>query len=609
MTTPELESIETITARLQAGHVDAAERSARARLERHPEEPQATLLLAVALGMQNRVNEALSLYKRLTELEPMQPAHWSNLATAQREINELVAAEANYRHALKLEPGNPVLLSNLGVLRWQRGDAVETRDLMLAAFRLDPSLPEPRIYGALASYECAETSVAENLLADHAQWLYLGPVLEPDLAAALMQLGRTVEAEQRLRFLIQRHPEAAPLARLRLVALLERVNRLDDAEAMLAALVPGSVDREEEFAARAALAARRGRHAEAVKLYRSHLQGSQVHVSRAPQWFALAKACDAAGDVLGAMQALAKAHELQLQHATQLVPELLVPDAEPLNIVRYRVDAGSHARWLEDPAAPSAAKSPIFVLGFPRSGTTLLEQMLDAHPGLQAMDERAFLQDVIEAMQSRGLQYPDDLDRLSEVDLDRLRSVYWKRVAEIVSLAPDDRLVDKNPLNMLRLPMIHRLFPHARIVLALRHPCDVILSNFMQSYRAPAFQVLCASLDRLARGYVNAMQFWLHHADLFRPAVLELRYEDLLADFATQSRRVATHLDLSDVDAMAKFQAHARAKGFISTPSYAQVVEPLNTKAVGRWQRYREYLEPVLPVLLPMIERWGYTAE
>ena len=211
-------------------------------------------------------------------------------------------------------------------------------------------------------------------------------------------------------------------------------------------------------------------------------------------------------------------------------------------------------------------------------------------------------------MQSRGMQYPDDLDRLSEGDLDRLRSVYWKRVAGVVSLAPDDRLVDKNPLNMLRLPMIHRLFPHARIVLALRHPCDVVLSNFMQSYRAPAFQVLCSSLDRLARGYVNAMRFWLHHAELFRPAILELRYEDLLDDFATQSQRVATHLDLSDVDALAKFQAHARAKGFISTPSYAQVVEPLNKKAVGRWQRYREYLEPVLPVLQPMIERWGYTA-
>ena len=224
------------------------------------------------------------------------------------------------------------------------------------------------------------------------------------------------------------------------------------------------------------------------------------------------------------------------------------------------------------------------------------------------MDERTFLQDAVAAMQERGFRYPEDLGIMTPETLAVLRQVYWRHVAGVVKLGNDTRLVDKNPLNMLRLPMIHRLWPNARMILALRHPCDVVLSNYMQSFRAPRFRIMCSSLERLARSYVNAMRFWLHHAELFHPAILELRYEDLLDDFATESRRVAAHLDLGDVDAMAKFQAHARAKGFISTPSYAQVVEPLNKKAVGRWHRYRDYLEPVLPVLQPMIERWGYTA-
>jgi hypothetical protein len=102
------------------------------------------------------------------------------------------------------------------------------------------------------------------------------------------------------------------------------------------------------------------------------------------------------------------------------------------------------------------------------------------------------------------------------------------------------------------------------------------------------------------------MDFWVRHVALFNPAVLELRYEDLLDDVAAQTRRIAEHLELSDATALEKFQAHARAKGFISTPSYAQVVEPLNKKAVGRWERYREYLEPVLPTLEPAMKRWGY---
>ena len=151
-------------------------------------------------------------------------------------------------------------------------------------------------------------------------------------------------------------------------------------------------------------------------------------------------------------------------------------------------------------------------------------------------------------------------------------------------------------------------FPNSRFILALRHPCDVLLSNYMQSFRAPAFQVLCSSFERLARGYNDAMEFWVRHAALFKPAAIELRYEDLLEDFVAQTRRISEHLGLNDVDALRGFQAKARAKGFISTPSYSQVVEPLNKKAVGRWRRYREYLEPVIPALAPAMKRWNYEA-
>ena len=189
-----------------------------------------------------------------------------------------------------------------------------------------------------------------------------------------------------------------------------------------------------------------------------------------------------------------------------------------------------------------------------------------------------------------------------------LRETYWKCAVDIVDLKLGERLVDKNPLNLMRLPMIHRIFPNARIILALRHPCDVLLSNYMQCFRAPAFQVLCSSFERLSRGYARAMDFWIRHAELFNPTVLELRYEDLLDDVEKQTRRIAHHLDLDDAAVLQQFQNAARTKGFISTPSYSQVVEPLNKKAVGRWHRYHQFLEPVLPRLKPAMERWGYEA-
>jgi hypothetical protein len=158
------------------------------------------------------------------------------------------------------------------------------------------------------------------------------------------------------------------------------------------------------------------------------------------------------------------------------------------------------------------------------------------------------------------------------------------------------------------LPMIMRLFPQARIILCLRHPCDVLLSCSMQPFRSPAFMVLCSSLQRLAQGYARAFEQWQRDVDLFEPRLLVWRYEAVVGDLEGQVARLARFLDLADAAPMLDFAEHARAKRYISTPSYAQVTEGVHRGAVGRWQNYRERFEPVLTTLQPWIERLGYTA-
>jgi Sulfotransferase family len=246
------------------------------------------------------------------------------------------------------------------------------------------------------------------------------------------------------------------------------------------------------------------------------------------------------------------------------------------------------------------------VVGFPRSGTTLLEQMLDAHPDFQSMDERAFIHELTERMEQAGQRYPEDLATLTEAEAEQLRAVYFRMVARVLPDRGPRRLVDKNPLNMLCLPMIMRLFPQARIILCLRHPCDVLLSCTMQPFRSPAFMVLCSSLQRLARGYVQAFEQWYRQINVFSPQVLEWRYESVVHDLDGHLARLGSFLDIADASPMARFAEHARDKRFISTPSYAQVTQGLHPRAVNRWQGYREQFEPVLPLLRPLIDRLGY---
>ncbi|MGH9807240.1 MAG: sulfotransferase family protein, partial [Terriglobia bacterium] len=156
------------------------------------------------------------------------------------------------------------------------------------------------------------------------------------------------------------------------------------------------------------------------------------------------------------------------------------------------------------------------------------------------------------------------------------------------------------------LPMIHRLFPEAKFILALRHPCDVMLSCYMQNFQSMILTVACASLESLAKAYVEAFECWLHHVEVFKPDVFVSRYEELVADTPLQTRRIAEFLGLADAESMLRFDARAIEKGYIATPSYAQVIQPINTKGLNRWHRYREYFEPVLPILKPMLDHWGY---
>ena len=236
----------------------------------------------------------------------------------------------------------------------------------------------------------------------------------------------------------------------------------------------------------------------------------------------------------------------------------------------------------------------------------MLETMLDAHPGLTGMDERAFIDNAIDEFKQPGFDYPGQLGKIDTPRANELRANYWKRVDERVQLAPSVRLVDKNPLNIMRLPMIARLFPNAKIILALRHPCDVVLSNYMQAFRSPAYIKLCETIESTAIGYADTFEFWIDQANVLKPDVLELRYEDVVDDIDTQSRRIADFIGIHWDQRMVDFHDRARERGFIATPSYAQVVEPLNRKGVGRWERYRQYLEPAIPHLQHYLDRWNY---
>lgn len=519
-----------------------------------------------------------------------------------------ILTEEEVLEQIRANPEDADALLRLGWWRLTQKRYAEALELLLKAHVLQPASAIVRIYAARALAEFGDLR-SRQMIRDWADWLPLPDQQQYDLAEMMQRTDWTAEAIGVLEDLLRRSPKVV-VARQLLAELYERVNRLDESRALMHVL-------DAEISQDDSVERRDIAHLQATLLRRAgDAAGARAILERVgPRFeddgdheFALAALADRMGDTDAAMRHLTAAHAIRVKHLEQVAPNRLRDDIALIPTAQRSLDAESLAKW-PTLISPDAAGSPVFVVGFPRSGTTLLEQMLDSHPALQAMDERPHFDILGLDLEEHGFVLPNDIYKLTQPECDELRKGYLIMACEKVKRQWHKRLVDKNPLNMLELPLIHRLYPQAKFILMLRHPCDVLLSNYMQDYRSFVLASVSRDLAHLARSYVEAFTHWLHHVALLQPSVLTVHYEDLVADQAGTAARIADYLGLEAGESMLNAAQHARQKGFISTPSYRQVIEPVNRRAIGRWEPYRAWFAEVLPVLAPMAERLGYTID
>lgn len=262
--------------------------------------------------------------------------------------------------------------------------------------------------------------------------------------------------------------------------------------------------------------------------------------------------------------------------------------------------------WAPSAAAgPDAGGQPVFLVGFPRSGTTLIEQILDSHPDIHTLSEIPAVQALHDDVAARA-DGQTVLD-VSPVDAERLRAQYWHTIGGGPGMSTARVVIDKLPLNIVHLPLIHRVFPGARILFAQRHPLDVCLSCFTQDFELNAAMANFTSLEATAQLYARVMAIWQTYATRCAPQVHVIRYERLVTDFESEVRMALDFLGVGWHDGVRDFAAHARARGEIQTPSYHQVVQPLHDRSIGRWRPYARHLAGVRDRLVPIAESFGYT--
>lgn len=350
-----------------------------------------------------------------------------------------------------------------------------------------------------------------------------------------------------------------------------------------------------------------GECAEAERLLRPKIDDPRASLQmKARAYAVLGDALEGQDRIAEAFAAYtAKGETLKRLHAPRFAAEQRLVDR--VNTLSAHLEAMPGARWtaqnaLPDPEAPL---SHIFLMGFIRSGTTLLERVLLTQKNMARIEERETLRDTIPQYFSE----PSGLERLADATPDMLaqaRAVYWRRVRDY-GVDPEGKIVlDKQPLNTMYLPLIRRMFPQAKILFAIRDPRDILLSVFKRYFEVNYITYEFLALNDIARFY-GAVMRW---SEVCRARMSfnlhEHRYEDMIADFDARTRAVCDFVGLEWTDAMRDFSGKAQEET-IRSPSAAQVRRPLYKEGMGQWRRYEQQLVPALPILAPWLKRFGYS--
>ena len=428
------------------------------------------------------------------------------------------------------------------------------------------------------------------------------------LASLMIRLGRIEEAETMLLELLKLDSGHGP-GNGALAQLLEQ--RQEDQRALEHAEVALRVQPDHFVAglSRARVLVRQGREPEAQQEFLRLLESSDSRVNRSLILTALGKVEDRLGNYDRAYTHFEAANsELSLSAAARQVRDTSVYSSTALTELSDFFDGLRLARWSAlAETMPEVIRSPIFLVGFPRSGTTLLDRMLDAHPDLAVVEE----QPTLHAALTEFVQGADSLRKLESLDQQtgaRLRDDYWNRIAACLpgNWNRDQEIIDKLPLNLVFVGLIYRIFPNARFIFAIRDPRDVCLSCFMQSFGLNDAMSHFLQLESTAHYYTNVMTLGLRQLDALPVAQHHCRYEDMIEDPAQQARAMLEFLQLPWDSSVLNY--HQRVQGQrIDTPSYEQVAKPLYRSSLGRWKNYRAHLQPILAELQTFVDRFGYT--
>ena len=540
-----------------------------------------------------KFDEAVASYERVVAVAPDDWEMWNNLGNARRGTGDAEGAIEALRRAADNSPESPPIRFNYGTaLVWSGRLEDAEREFRAMARDFPEDWRSLKELHALLRLQGREEEATEPLK----EAVRRDPTnveLIVGLAAHFLTLRRHAEAEQVYRQALAIEP-ASTTAYIGLATTFDLTNRTDDLAKLVAEAEGAGIDPNGLSFVRAYDHRRAKRYTQALE----ELLKVPDELETARRQQLLGQVLEGVGDYDGAFAAFERMNSIAREDPSE--PEQR--GAGYRQFVKSQFDSLT-SEWVQSrcDSNPDERPSPAFLVGFPRSGTTLLDTILMSHPSTEVLEEEPTLACAIETLGSF-----EELPTATTEKLKQACDSYFQTARSLTPLRPGNLLIDKNPLAMNNVPTIKRLFPDAKIILALRHPCDVVLSCFITNFKPNNGMASFLRLETAAELYDLSFSYFERACELLKPSVHKIVYENVVADRDRELRPLFEFLGLPWDERVLDHQSTARSRGHIKTASYAQVVEPIYTRSSGRWQNYRKHLEPIFPILEPWVRKFGY---
>ena len=571
----------------RAGNYEILAERTRSLLEAHPEELVLHSLTGSACLELQDYDAAITSYQAALAIKPDFAKIHNSLGIAYLRSEQLKDAADSFHNAARHDPQFAQAWFNLGIVYENRQRLPEA-----AGYYKKATLLNPVYYQAFSSLAKVLWELMEP--AQVAEYFEKALAIKGDYLPAHLGLMRFLEQSnqhEQLREAVSRARKA--LGEHVMVSLYEGIladieGKHDEARSLLENIAIEPADAQT-------------RHSERMRL---------AHLTRI---------CDRLNDTVSAIQYAQGANRLsqELSAAKGIDKTRFLQFVE--NRRRY-FTAENINRWPDftsgdglqvrprtrDKSFPGR-ESPVFIIGFPRSGTTLIDTILRGHPSINVTEETDAVARMVNQLSGQSDERLENLANLSDSEVEGFRKTYLDGLARHAN--PDDGnavLVDRFALNIIYAGEIVRLFPQARFILLLRHPADCVLSCFMQTFYETSANASFFTLEDSAHLYDQVFGLWRQYTDLLELNMIQIRYEDLITDVEATCRPILDLLGTSWHPGLLEHERTARDRSYIGTASYNQVTQPLYSEATDRWRRYQRDMQSVLPVLEPWISYFDY---